>query len=350
MTADRFEARVADWLEDGPEAAPDRLTDAVLDHAARHPHTRIAAWRRRAMRHGRLLAVAALALAVVGVGAGAWARFRLTDTAIGPVAVTGSESCTTRVAGARLYVTDTNDEVRGRIDVCQDALSDPRVSGEQTRQVSAWFFTADAEAPRGSSNWFGTLEIANDRGRWSGAFVGTFDGQTTTTPGRLSWAALGSGGYDGLVYRAALVVDQGGARTLTGTIEPIADDAIVASTWCWVTTAVPSVDGERVAHRVAYRDCTVTSTDDRLNGMASEERAIDVRDDGATADTGTLNVTTAAGTWAGSFSGTGDWYVHGRVTGTLAGSGSLAGLTMPFEIVSEDGMHGVLLGTIQAAN
>ncbi len=90
-------------------------------------------------------------------------------------------------------------------------------------------------------------------------------------------------------------------------MEPVGRDAVIANTWCWVTTASPPLGGEDVAHREAYRDCTVTSGDTRVNGMASERRVIDVAADGTTADAGSLNVTTVDGAWSGTLHGTGDW-------------------------------------------
>jgi hypothetical protein len=353
MTADRFESRVADWLEDGPDIAPDELAEAALRHAAVHPRSRLRSLERRTARFAPILAAAGIVVAVSGVALVGASRFRLFTTATSPVAVAGTETCTNKVIGAHLSPqagSGDADELRGRIDICQETASDPRASGELTRTVDGWLYEPIASSPAGDSMVFGSMELRNGQGAWTGNLVGTYKTETGMADGRLTWMARGSGAYEGLAYRATVVTDAAGHGTVTGTIEWVGRDAVIATTWCWVTTMDPDWDAsEPVVHREASRDCVVTGADGRLAGSASEHRIIDVAADGSTTDSGTMTVTTATGGWSGSFAGTGNWGVPGAVTGTLEGSGALEGLSLAFRIVSEDGMHGVVLGTISSA-
>lgn len=350
MSADRFEARVADWLEDGPDVAPAATIQATLAYAAAHPRTRRHAAALRASRFAPALAAAAVVVLVAGSSVAVLSRFPPAVTPVAPVAVAGTETCATPVVGERIMDQEGVWELTGRMDICQDTVSDSRVSGRLTRRVSADLFDPGDGYPDGASNTYGTTVLQAGAGAWTGTFVGSYLGRTGTPPGRLSWIALGSGAYRGLVYRATVVTDSTGRTTVTGTIESIPDDAVLASTRCWVDSATPDIStAGPVPHRDAYRTCTITSDDDRLAGTAKEHRLIDVGAGGTTTDTGTLAVTAAAGGWDGTFRGTGDWYVPGVVTGTLKGTGGLEGLGLSFRIVSEDGMRGVLVGTIAAA-
>lgn len=353
MTADRFESRVADWLEDGPDVAPDELADAALRHAAVHPRSRLRSLERRAARLTPALAAAGIVIVIAGVAVVGASRFRLSATATVPVSVTGTESCVNKVVGAHLSPqagSGDADELRGRIDVCQETASDPRVSGELTRTVDGWLFGPIESSPAGDSTVFGSIELGNRGGAWTGNLVGTYKTETGLTDGRLTWLALGSGAYEGLAYRATVVTDAAGHSTVTGAIESVGRDSAIATTWCWVTTMSPDWGApEPVLHRDAQRDCLVTGADSRLAGSASEHRIIDVAADGATTDTGTLTVTTAGGRWSGSFVGTGNWGAPGVVTGVLEGAGALEGQHLAFRIVSEDGTHGIIVGTISPA-
>jgi hypothetical protein len=349
MSADRFESRVADWLEDGPEVAPAAITEAALVHASAHPRSRRRTVVLRARRFAPALAAAVLVVAVVGTGVVAFPRFLSPVTSIAPESVGGTETCVTRVDGVVMSPQagsgDAN-ELRGRIDSCRQSTSDERVDGELTRRIDGWLF-GDQSGPTGSSTDFGRSELRNSGGAWTGAFVATYSGRTgSAVPGRLTWIGLGSGDYAGLVYRATVITNAAGEITLTGTIEPITEDAVIATAWCWVDSATPDLAYGSVPHREAQRSCLITADDERVAGTAAEHRVIDVASDGTTADSGTLTVTTAGGGWRGSFSGTGDWYVPGLVSGDLEGFGALAGLRLSLRIVSEDGMHGVLVGTI----
>lgn len=347
MNPDRFEQRLADWLEEGPEVATPGVVETALAHAAGHPRSRSRALALRVRRHGAALAAAALVVVLGGGTLIVGSRFRPSVTPVASVAVSGTESCVGRVAGAVLVPqagSGQSDELRGRIDDCRQVASDPRVSGILTRRVDAWLFSPDQTTPAGSSSDFGTIELRNEAGTWTGAFVATYLSRTDLIDGRMSWIALGSGEYAGLAYRATVVTDRAGEAKLTGTIEPVASDAVIASTWCWIDRATPDLSAGSVSHRAAERSCLVTSDDERLAGTAKEYRVIDTASDGTTRDTGTLIVTAARGGWTGAFAGTGDWYVPGEVAGTLDGRSELEGQRLSFRIVSEDGMHGVLVG------
>lgn len=342
MSADPFEARVADFIQDGPSTVSESLIDAVLAYPATHRRSATRRIKRRLARFGPLVAavvVAALALGVAPSLVGPAAP-------TGPATVSGSQRCEIRVTGARIYSQDGVDELRGQVEACEDVVSDSRVTGTQIRHVEAWLFAPDAVDADGSSDYYGNLEISNASGRWSGSFVATFSGQSTDRPGRLSWIVVGSGGYQGHVYRATVTTTGDGVRSIAGSIETISGAALTGDTWCWVTVARPDLSVEDAAHRELERECIVRSSDDRLAGRARESRLIDVAVDGTTTDTGELRITTLGGGWSGPFAGTGDWYVPGRVTGTLLGQDGFAGQRLKIEIVSEDGMHGALLATL----
>ena len=97
------------------------------------------------------------------------------------------------------------------------------------------------------------------------------------------------------------------------------------------------------------RTCTIASDDARLAGTATEHRTITVDADGTAIDRGTLEITAADGGWRGTFAGTGDWSVPGEITGTLDGLGALAGSSLRFRVLCEDGMHGALVAEFPAA-
>lgn len=88
---------------------------------------------------------------------------------------------------------------RGRVTVAQSAMSDPRLSGHVVIMDDADRFfedTADAETFLGDILW-GTVEITNDGGAWTGTSVGTTD--NLANGGNITYYELvGSGGYEGL--------------------------------------------------------------------------------------------------------------------------------------------------------
>lgn len=345
MSADRFEHAVADWLQEGPDVAPAGTVEAAVAHAAAHARSHRSSIVRRIRRDGWLLAAAAV---VVAVGAAAFSTMqpgRRTAASLAPALVSASETCQTRVDGQTLTAQEGLEELHGRIDICQESASDARASGEMTRRIEGVIFPGTSAADH-QANLYGTLELRGPGGTWKGGFVSTYIGFAPNWTGRMTWVALGSGGYRGLVYIATVVADGSGSTAPAGRIEPIADDAVVANTWCWVASATPDMSVENPPQREALRDCLITSDDDRIGGTASEDRTIKIAAGGETEDTGTLVITTVRGTWMGRFSGSGNWYVPGLVSGTLDGGGGLRASRLSLRIYSEDGMRGVLVGEV----
>jgi hypothetical protein len=346
MSGDRFEARVADWLEDGPDHAPRRLVQAGLDHAAAHPRSRRVIVARRVRREGRLLGMAAVVMVAIGISAAVIPGLRPPAAPSAPGLVVGSESCVERVPGVRFQTKDGDERIEGRIHVCQEIVPDGRVVGELTRRATADLFPADAEHPVGTTNAWGATELRTAQGAWTGAFVATHLGQTGPgLEGRLTWAGLGSGAHHGLVYRATVSTGADGVSLVRGSIDALAGDGAVAGTWCFVSSSVPSMDVPSPAHREALRTCTITSDDARLSGTAVEQRTIDVLPDGSTSDRGSITITSSDGGWTGAFAGTGNWYVPGVIEGQLDGVGAFAGQRAQIWAASEDGMHGVMVVT-----
>jgi hypothetical protein len=351
MSADRFETRVADWLEDGPDAAPRGIEAASLEHARTHPRSRRAIVLRRVAPYGRSLAAAGVVLAVAGTLVLGFARSRDLGSPVAPVTVRGSETCAVRVLGMVLSTTEQGQaRLQGRITVCDEGASDPRVRGELSRWVTADLFDADPTYPDGTSNHYGQAELRGEGGTWAGPFVATHLGRTEPVlEGRLSWIGLGSGAYAGLVYRMTVTTDASLESTIAGTIESIGE-AATASTWCLLDSPTsPGVFEPVDGVRSFARTCTITSDDVRLAGAATEHRTITVDADGTAIDRGTLEIATADGGWTGTFSGTGDWSMPGDITGTLDGRGALAGASVRFRVLSEDGMHGAMVAEFSSA-
>jgi hypothetical protein len=346
MNGDRFEARVADWLEEGPEYAPSRLVRSGLDHAATHPRSRRGTAVRRLHREGRLMGVVLLVAMAAGTSVAVIPGLHAPAAEPMPVRVVGSESCVERVPGARFQTKDGDERIEGRIHVCQEIVPDARVAGELTRRATADLFPADTESPIGTTNAWGATELRTAQGAWTGAFVATYLGQTGPgLEGRLTWAGLGSGAHHGLVYRATVITGADGVSSVQGSIEAIVGEGAVAGTWCFTSSAVPDLSVSAPAHREVVRTCTITGDDPRLSGTATERRTIDVLSDGSTSDRGSVTITAADGGWTGAFAGTGNWYVPGIIEGQLDGSGAFAGQHAQIWVASEDGMHGVMVAT-----
>lgn len=72
----------------------------------------------------------------------------------------------------------------------EDHLSDPRLSGLETMKIT---YILDMET--GSGKMWGTTEIVNDGGSWSGRWAGGVDNLYMTWHATL----LGNGAYEGLV-------------------------------------------------------------------------------------------------------------------------------------------------------
>ena len=351
MSTDRFERRVETWLQDGPDTAPSGVEVASLVHARTHPRSRQATLRHRLAPHGPALVAAAVVLAVGGtLVIGVPRSHDPAGTTPAPVIVRGSEACAVRVPGMVLSTTEQGQaRLQGRITVCDEEASDPRVSGELSRWVTADLFDADSVYRDGTSNHYGQAELRAEGGSWAGPFVAAYLGRTAPVlEGRLSWIGLGSGAYEGLVYRATVTTSASLESSIVGTIEPIGE-AATASIWCLLDSpTAPGVFEPVDGIRSFARTCTIASDDVRLAGSATERRTITTDADGAAIDRGTLEITAADGGWKGTFAGTGDWSVPGDISGTLDGLGALAGSRLRLRVLSEDGMHGALVAEFPA--
>lgn len=126
--------------------------------------------------------------------------------------ITGTEACEKTNEG----VTEPFDNVtviRGVALACTDSMSDPRVSGTSSTQVSI-----DEWADQSADIW-GSLVLRNNGGAWEGRWSGTIDRGYTIR--RIEGLLVGTGAYAGLEYHFRLVSeDQTAHSTLTGTIEP----------------------------------------------------------------------------------------------------------------------------------
>ena len=114
---------------------------------------------------------------------------------------TGTETCSATGAGHDLAVGDIV-ATRGLEMSCTDTMSDERLSGARTLDVSV-----DTRADDSADLW-GTSIVSNDGGTWEGFFFGTVDPGYTTHHVRS--LMHGSGGYEGLLLRLEV----------TGTGEP----------------------------------------------------------------------------------------------------------------------------------
>jgi hypothetical protein len=88
---------------------------------------------------------------------------------------------------------------RGRTTMASSEMSDPRLSGDVVIQDNAdrWTEGTPPDANVIADLLWGTIEISNDGGTWTGAMIGTTD--TTADGLGISYYELaGSGGYEGL--------------------------------------------------------------------------------------------------------------------------------------------------------
>jgi hypothetical protein len=106
--------------------------------------------------------------------------------------VTGTETCSVTRAGHALGVGDIT-ATRGLEMSCTDTMSDERLSGARTLDVSV-----DTRADDSADLW-GTSIVTNDGGTWEGFFFGTVDPGYTTH--RVRSLLRGAGDYEGLLFR-----------------------------------------------------------------------------------------------------------------------------------------------------
>ena len=117
-----------------------------------------------------------------------------------PVSVSGTEQCVdVAPAGAELSRYE-----------CTETLDDERVSGLSTVVVTALDEQVSPVAVEGG------FTLANDGGSWSGDWTGVIEDDGTHV---FEGVMAGSGGYDGLQYRARWIATNLRDGEVTGTIE-----------------------------------------------------------------------------------------------------------------------------------
>ena len=130
----------------------------------------------------------------------------------GPPAIDGHETCVTNSNGNGIAL-DGITAYRGVVLNCTLEVSDPRVSGTGRNEVSI------DERPDGSADIWGKYVLTNDGGTWEGYWAGTVDKGYTTH--HVESLLVGTGDYDGLLYRLSLVTDATDTGyDLTGLIVP----------------------------------------------------------------------------------------------------------------------------------
>ena len=142
--------------------------------------------------------------------------FEASESVTGRLAVTGTESCSDVALGS----TSTSTVVGGATQVrnasvhCIEYSSDPRVASISSTRT----YNHDDRGSAGVTTW-GTSEVDNAGGTWTGVWSGTADANGN---GTITWISIGSGGYSSLLYRATVSVSsESGVLTVTGAIEPI---------------------------------------------------------------------------------------------------------------------------------
>ena len=351
-----IELRLADWLEDGPIGAPDAPIAAALEHARTHPRRSSGVGRWRILMSGTnmtqvgpklhtgwLYAAAAVVVLVVavtagygllhsnnsGVGSGpAPAPTALPTTTASPPAavISGTETCTTRTAATTSTV-DGVKQSRGEQLDCSTTMSDPRLTGTGTAT-----FNVDQPSDGTWLSW-GTREIRNTNGSWSGPFAITSTASATTMA--FDAVLTGSGGYVGLLFRVRVEMTSA-KTTLTGVILPVGP-TISGSETCIFDQANDRqfTVGDITAYRGVVGTCTDTMSDLRLSGTGRNEVSIDMRPDESADIWGRYTLTNDGGTWEGRWAGTVDkGYTTHRVESLLVGTGMYEGLLYRMSVIS----------------
>lgn len=373
---ERFERRLADWLEDGPYDAPNAVIDAVFEHARTHPRRRIGPsrlwkavkrrvhpaepvpgephagliWTFAAVGITAVLAVATVGgiaallngnpsgLPVGGTGATPGPTPPSTPTpaplATPPVWVTASTTCPESAPGSEWRVGDVT-HLRGILLTCTNTSSDARLDGVATVDLNL-----DLREDESADMW-GSATIETDGGTWRGYWLGTVDEGYTTH--RIEVVYLGSGGYGGLRLRTSQTSD-GADGVITGMIEtadalPATAVAIVTGSEC-VTVSPGSTTqvGEITRYSDVVLECGPNvSSDPRLD--AEVERVvidIDRLADGSGTMTGTGTLTNDGGTWSGRWTGTiAAGYTTHRMEGVYTGTANYAGLQFIWSEIGE---------------
>jgi hypothetical protein len=349
MHEDRFEQRLADWLEEGPFEAPERTRVAAFAYADAHPrrNSGIARLARtvtiRMRRAGELRdhgpavprAVAVLAAAAILVAAVAGSGVLLLGrgddrSSIGQlgVAETATSMCVQEDPGTTTTRPTATGEVtqrRGVVLACTLTSGDPRLEGSATFNLNA-----DERAGGGADVW-GTARIENGVGAWQGYWVGRAESGSTIH--RIEAAYVGVDGYDGLGLRTSQASDGLDGR-ISGTVArldalPPASASVITGSSCAVRVlGMISEQGAVTQTRGSVLSCTVDAADPRLAAGAERVVAnVDERPDGSATMWGSATLTNDGGAWQETWEGTVEaGYTTHRMTGVAVGSGGYAGL------------------------
>ncbi len=368
---DRFERRLADWLDAGPFEAPDRALAAAFVHADAHPRRngplarlaravtirlrRTGAWPGGGPTMLRAVTALGAAAIVVAVGAGSGVLLlghgddRSSIGGLG-VAETATSRCDQEDAGATTTRPTAASEVtqrRGVVFACTLTSRDPRLDGSATFNLNA-----DERADGGADVW-GTASIENGIGAWQGYWIGTAEPGTTTY--RIEAAYLGVDGYAGLVLRTTQASDGLDGR-ISGTVVrldqlPRASAGVITGSSC--STRVLGTTSEQSAvtkTRGSVLSCTTDATDPRLATGAERVVAnIDEGADGSATMWGSATLTNDGGAWQETWEGTVEaGYTTHRMTGVAVGSGGYAGLEYRYSQIGTPDLL-VRIGDIEPA-
>lgn len=245
----------------------------------------------------------------------------------GPELATGTQTCGT----ATEAVTTTVNEVvqsRGEVMECTNTSTDPRLAGEATI-VYNW-----DEHPDGLWLGWGTLELQNDGGTWSGSYAIT----STSTAGVMEFDSvwLGLGGYEGLEVLNHVRITSRSTTLRSWVFE--AGPAVTGTERCSTTATGRTIAaGDVTAYRGVVLRCVDTMADTRLSGTRSLEFSIDERADGSAVLWGTTTLENDDGAWEGFGFGTVDpGYTTHRVQALMRGSGAYEGLFFRLEVVGDE--------------
>jgi hypothetical protein len=237
--------------------------------------------------------------------------------------VTGRQTCTEASAGSTATVAGVV-EIRNQVLLCADTATDPRLAGDLTVTMNS------DEHPTGEWYGWGTVELRNDGGAWSGYFVIASTSSAATMEFDGLW--VGSGGYEGL-EAIHHVVSAGGSSTLTSRIFE-AGPVTTGTETCVTTDAGAQVTvGEVAASRGIVMRCTDTMTDARVTGQRSITTAIDANPDLSAELWGISSLTNAAGAWDGMFFGTVNaGSSEHALRGLMRGTGGFEGLVFRLDV------------------
>lgn len=389
---DEFELRLTEWLEEGPDAAPDRPMTAAIEHAWAHPRRRYlpSVFRRSAMekihvtpvasRHsngfGRAFAVglATVAVAAIVVVSGAALLSRNNDTGGGPgpvatatatpvpatpvptpapVTVTGTSSTIDTQSNGTDTTVGGVEQIRGLTFTSSARNNDPRVSG-----LSEVVVNVDIHPDQSAEMW-GSTVITGPAGTWAGSWAGLIEKGYTIH--RIASVLKGTGGYQGLQYRYTQTSTDGSNFDSTGVIEavpsfepsaPVTGKISETGTDSCETVLGPSSTQTMVGHvqqtRNAVGTCTEHRSDARMNGTSTRLVNEDLNADGSGTMWGTSEIANAGGTWTGVWTATIDKAGNVALSTAYIGSGGYAGLQYHGTgSVASGGSEFTLTGTIE---